>query len=94
MDLVCAFGEQGDQQPFAPPFPVCRLPRAQEANGPPCLFPHRPECEHGGAVRRDRTRSLLFIALSTPTLFVESSSRCLAYKKQEPDDLSIIGLFL
>ena len=46
-------------------------------------------CEHGWAVRQDRTRNLLFFRI----LFLESSSRCLGYKNEEPDDLSIIGPF-
>jgi hypothetical protein len=44
----------------------------------------------GEAVRQDRTRNLLFFRI----LFLESSSRRQGYKKEEPDDLSIIGLFL
>jgi hypothetical protein len=33
-------------------FLVCRLPRAQEVNGPPPLFPHQAGCEHRRAGRR------------------------------------------
>ena len=55
---------KGDQPAHTPPpFPVCRVPRAQEADGPALFFLH-PGGVPGRAVIGNRTRNLLIPLLT------------------------------